>query len=288
MFVAWQDFLKNPCVGLPDYLRINSKGTSSAVRCSGAAAWSASSRSHCRKSRETMLELDRVPWSAPSQGQTNYKPWETLWNSVKIWTIHNFFTFWSVFKNRLRLCKPRIWKSQKFCASVDSGLMAAAQTFRSITNLSVMFLAISLLLSVDFYVDISWLISLDLWEGRGTTWKPTRFQRQQKTKPADHLPRKNYRNYNKISEKFPFGNWGKLIEILRKPQNQKIKTHLNKSWPKVEETTNRHHQSVRFLPHGHRPSRWSVSFNRLTACVGDPVMGKADSGDENAPIRKGW
>ena len=178
-------------------------------------------------------------------------------------------------------------KSQKFCASVDSGLMAAAQTFRSITNLSVMFLAISLLLSVDFYVDISWLISLDLWEGWGTRWKPTRFQRQQKTKPADHLPRKNYRNYNKISEKFPFGNWGKLIEILRKPQNQKIKTHLNKRL-KVEETTNRHHQSVRFLPHGHRPSRWSVSFNRLTACVGDPVMGKADSGDENAPIRKGW
>ena len=59
-------------------------------------------------------------------------------------------------------------KSQKFCESVDSGLMTAAQTFRSITNLSVMFLAISLLLSVDFYVDISLLISLDLWEGRGT------------------------------------------------------------------------------------------------------------------------
>lgn len=80
-------------------------------------------------------------------------------------------------------------------------------------------------------------------------------------------------------------NWD--LEETTKSEDQHTST-VNKSWLKVEETTNCHHQSVRFLPHGHHLSGWSVSFNRLTACVGDPVMGKTDSGEGNTPIRKGW
>lgn len=181
------------------------------------------------------------------------------------------------------MCKPRIWKIPKV---LWISWFWAHDSCTNIQKYHKPQCDVSCNFTIAICWFLCWYLFIDISGSLGRTrnkMKPTRFPTF-----VDHLPRKNYRNYNKISEKFPFGNWGKLIEILRKPQNQKIKTHLNKSWLKVEETTNRHHQSVWFLPHGHHPSGWSVSFNRLTACVGDPVMGKADSGEENTPICKGW
>ncbi len=150
-----------------------------------------------------------------------YKPWETLWNSVKIWTFHNF-NLLRVFKNRLQICKPRIWKSQIYpplndfhrpkTIFVDPLILGSWQLHK---HSEVSQTSVSCFLQFHYcYLLISILISLDVWEGPRNNMIPTKFQGQvfdvekNAKLPRDHLfqspPKgKTWKNYNKTLEKFP-------------------------------------------------------------------------------------
>lgn len=131
-------------------------------------------------------------------------------------TISNLF---SVFKNRLQICKPRIWKSHRF---VDPLILGSRQ-LRKHSEVS----QTSVSCSLQFHYSIAicwflfWYLLIDISGCLGRTrnnMKPTRLSIQGKTIETTT-------RYLKSSP------WklGKTNEILRKPQNPKIKTHLNKS-----------------------------------------------------------
>ena len=221
-----------------------------------------------------MLELDRIPWG-PLRVKDTYKLRINIEKPCEIQSRYGpstIFNLFSVFKNRLQICKPRIWKSHRF---VDPLILGSWQ-LRKHSEVSQTSVSCSLQISLQYcYLLISVLISLDWY-----LWMFGKDEEQHETNQVvDHLPRKDYINsinYNKISEKFPLETGENKSRFWGNHNFPKIKTHLSCSF--INQSGFRPMAIVQVADLYHSIASLPASVIRWWA---------RQTGEENTPICKG-